>query len=126
MRGIPERLSRYGSPDPEKEAQKLKRRFQVVSDRSFRSRGPRKSKRRSWDKIIVVAGLAVVATYILYTWVWRSNLWPSDQVWSQAASITDCASARRMGIAPLYKGFPGYRGSLDRDGDGIACEPYPF
>ena len=126
MRGIPERSSRYGRRDPEIEAQKLKRRFQAVSDRSFRSRGPRKFKRRSWNGIIVLAGLAAVATYILYTWVWRSNLWPSEQVRVQAAYITDCSSARRMGIAPLYKGFPGYRASLDRDGDGIACEPYPF
>ena len=126
MRGIPERSSRYGSRDPEKEAQKLKRRFQAVSDRRFRNRGPGKFKRRSWNGTIVVAGLVIVTTYVLYTWVWRSNLWPSEQVRSQAAYITDCSSARRMGIAPLYKGFPGYRASLDRDGDGIACEPYPF
>ncbi|MEJ6594094.1 MAG: excalibur calcium-binding domain-containing protein [Parasphingorhabdus sp.] len=26
--------------------------------------------------------------------------------------------------APLYRGDPGYRRSLDRDGDGVACEPY--
>jgi hypothetical protein len=101
MRGIPERSSRYGRRDPEIEAQKLKRQFQSVSNRSFSNRGPRKFKRRSWDAVIVVAGLAAVAAYVLYTWVWRSNLWPSEQVRLQAAYITDCASARRMGIAPL-------------------------
>lgn len=126
MREIPERSSRYGRRDPEVEAQKLKRRFQAVSNRSFSRRGPRKFKRGPWDRIIIVAGLAAVVTYVLYSWVWKSNLWPSEQVRSQAAYISDCASARRMGIAPLYKGFPGYRASLDRDGDGIACEPYPF
>src|SRR5215207_2167144 len=101
MRGVPERSSRYGSRDPEIEAQKLKRRFQAVSDRSFSRRGPRKFKCRSWDRVIVVAGLTTVATYLLYTWVWRSNLWPSEKVRIQAASITDCSSARHMGIAPL-------------------------
>jgi len=126
MRGIPERTSRYGSRDPEREAQKIKRRFQAVSDRSFSRRGPRKIKRRSRSGALAVVGLAAIAAYIIYTWVWRSNLWPSEQVRSQATYITDCVSARRMGIAPLYKGFPGYRTSLDRDGDGIACEPYPF
>ncbi|MGW5224099.1 excalibur calcium-binding domain-containing protein [Nocardia niigatensis] len=33
-----------------------------------------------------------------------------------------CADAKRAGAAPLYRGDPGYRSGLDRDGDGIACE----
>ncbi|HEV2558926.1 MAG TPA: excalibur calcium-binding domain-containing protein [Microvirga sp.] len=44
----------------------------------------------------------------------------------QTTYITNCSDARRIGIVPLYSGYPGYRASLDRDGDGIACEPYPF
>ena len=34
-----------------------------------------------------------------------------------------CDEARAAGAAPLYRGQPGYRSKLDRDGDGIACEP---
>ena len=34
----------------------------------------------------------------------------------------NCAAARQAGAAPIYKGQPGYRPGLDRDGDGIACE----
>ncbi len=34
----------------------------------------------------------------------------------------NCAAARAAGVAPLYKGQPGYRVGLDRDRDGIACE----
>nr|WP_246623811.1 excalibur calcium-binding domain-containing protein [Sphingomonas colocasiae] len=41
-----------------------------------------------------------------------------------AAFYRYCADARRAGAAPLYRGEPGYRDALDRDGDGIACEPY--
>ncbi|MFI6938539.1 excalibur calcium-binding domain-containing protein [Streptomyces sp. NPDC050418] len=26
------------------------------------------------------------------------------------------------GAAPIYRGQPGYRSGLDRDGDGIACD----
>ena len=37
----------------------------------------------------------------------------------------NCAAACEAGAAPLYKGDPGYRGPLDRDGDGIACEVCP-
>lgn len=35
-----------------------------------------------------------------------------------------CDAARAAGVAPLRRGEPGYRDALDRDGDGIACEPY--
>jgi hypothetical protein len=35
-----------------------------------------------------------------------------------------CEDARRAGVAPLFRGQPGYRDALDRDGDGVACEPY--
>lgn len=33
-----------------------------------------------------------------------------------------CAEARSAGAAPLYTGEAGYSSSLDRDGDGVACE----
>ena len=35
-----------------------------------------------------------------------------------------CSDARAAGAAPLYRNQPGYRDELDRDGDGVACEPY--
>lgn len=35
-----------------------------------------------------------------------------------------CDEARAASAAPLHRGQPGYRFELDRDGDGVACEPY--
>lgn len=35
-----------------------------------------------------------------------------------------CDDARAAGAAPLVQGDPGYHNELDRDGDGVACEPY--
>ena len=35
-----------------------------------------------------------------------------------------CDEARAAGAAPIYRGEPGYRPALDRDDDGIACEPW--
>lgn len=35
-----------------------------------------------------------------------------------------CDDARAAGVAPIRRGQPGYRPALDRDGDGVACEPY--
>ncbi|MGO3363665.1 MAG: GmrSD restriction endonuclease domain-containing protein, partial [Corynebacterium sp.] len=34
----------------------------------------------------------------------------------------NCTAARDAGAAPLYRGAPGYRAQMDRDGDGVACE----
>ncbi|WP_277441807.1 excalibur calcium-binding domain-containing protein [Streptomyces sp. SPB162] len=41
------------------------------------------------------------------------------------AYFRDCDEARAAGAAPLFAGDPGYRSGLDRDGDGVACEPKP-
>lgn len=46
---------------------------------------------------------------------------PSDNGY---AYYEDCDAARAAGAAPLHRGDPGYRPELDRDGDGVACEPY--
>lgn len=39
-----------------------------------------------------------------------------------SAYYANCAAVRSAGKAPLYRGQPGYRAGLDRDGDGVACE----
>lgn len=38
------------------------------------------------------------------------------------AYYSSCREAKAAGAAPLYRGDPGYRSGLDRDGDGVACE----
>jgi len=40
----------------------------------------------------------------------------------QQAYYSSCREAKAAGAAPLYRGDPGYRSRLDRDGDGVACE----
>jgi hypothetical protein len=34
----------------------------------------------------------------------------------------NCRAACNAGVAPIYRGQPGYRPGLDRDNDGVACE----
>jgi hypothetical protein len=34
-----------------------------------------------------------------------------------------CNEVRAAGLAPLYRGQPGYREDMDGDLDGVACEP---
>lgn len=37
--------------------------------------------------------------------------------------FANCAEARAAGAAPVRRGEPGYGPHLDRDGDGVGCEP---
>ncbi len=41
---------------------------------------------------------------------------------STGAYYANCTEVKDAGAAPIYSGQPGYSRSLDRDGDGIACE----
>lgn len=41
---------------------------------------------------------------------------------TRAVSYANCTEVRNAGAAPIRRGQPGYSTSLDRDGDGIACE----
>lgn len=43
---------------------------------------------------------------------------------SPAGAFRNCIEARAAGAAPITAGQPGYGPHLDRDGDGVACEPY--
>lgn len=47
-----------------------------------------------------------------------------QRAWGGDVYYPNCSAARAAGAAPIRRGQPGYRPALDRDGDGIACEPY--
>ena len=49
---------------------------------------------------------------------------PADRIDNSAASYPNCDAARAAGVAPIRIGEPGYGAHLDRDNDGVACEPY--
>lgn len=39
-------------------------------------------------------------------------------------AFANCSEARAAGAAPVRRGEPGYGSHLDRDNDGVGCEPY--
>ncbi|MGH8026633.1 MAG: excalibur calcium-binding domain-containing protein [Pseudoxanthomonas sp.] len=43
---------------------------------------------------------------------------------TRTRAFTNCAEARAAGAAPVRRGEPGYGAHLDRDNDGVGCEPY--
>lgn len=48
---------------------------------------------------------------------------PEDRVRiEQSVTYSGCNEVRAAGKAPLHAGQPGYRETMDGDGDGIACE----
>ena len=51
---------------------------------------------------------------------------PSQLAPQQRATraFRNCAEARAAGAAPVRRGDPGYGAHLDRDNDGVGCEPY--
>ncbi|WP_328809518.1 excalibur calcium-binding domain-containing protein [Rhodococcus sp. NBC_00294] len=62
--------------------------------------------------------------------LWSANCGtPAQQPRPQAAPqpsgvyYENCDDARARGAAPVLRGQPGYRAGLDRDNDGVGCEP---
>jgi hypothetical protein len=49
-----------------------------------------------------------------------------DMFLADSTYFPNCDAARSAGAAPMRRGEPGYRAQLDRDDDGIACEPSRF
>jgi hypothetical protein len=49
---------------------------------------------------------------------------PGDAALEGSLYFSGCNQVRAAGLAPLYRGQPGYRAGMDGDNDGIACEPY--
>ncbi|MDL1870124.1 excalibur calcium-binding domain-containing protein [Gammaproteobacteria bacterium PRO6] len=54
---------------------------------------------------------------------------PENSLTTRRSSPTNrpfrnCTEARAAGAAPVKRGDPGYGQHLDRDNDGVGCEPY--
>ena len=58
----------------------------------------------------------------------RDVVTTSDKTGARRTNVyyPGCNAARAAGVAPLYRGEPGYRPEMDGDKDGIACEPYRY
>lgn len=103
---------------PEQRLRNLQRRFRTVSARHDRA-----TKLR-WA---IRALIAIVVILVAYPAVWLlvSSSWPITTTLRHIASAPNCDFARLVGLAPARRGEPGYWKRHDRDGDGVACEPWP-
>lgn len=94
-------------------------------------RGARHARRNGNFAIQAISGCIFVG---IASWtvtpqlisVWRTTLISATKTEAIERSIhyQGCDEARSAGVAPIYRGSPGDHEGLDRDGDGVACEPY--
>lgn len=63
----------------------------------------------------------VAVTVAVLIYIFTSPYRPTEALAHLIARI-DCDAAQSMGLAPAYRGRPGYHLRNDVDGDGVACE----
>ncbi len=81
--------------------------------------------RRTWVNLVVLLTLALIPLASLWFVSSSQPLSPEETLAiEKSVYYPNCAAARAAGKAPIFEGQPGYRSELDRNGDGIACEPF--
>lgn len=97
-----------------------RRRIRAITQRNERAKKFCRVRRGLTLPVIVVLGLAgcYVGQVIL-------SPWPASVTFRHLSASRNCAAARATGLAPAYRGEPGYWSHLDADDDGISCEPWP-
>ena len=104
-------------PDSVAELRRLERWFQDVCQR-HQQVGKIGSLLEKSSGLLLTA-LAMVMVYVALT-----TTFPRIPTSAQDFKVyfADCNAARAAGMAPLYRGAPGYRPALDPAGHGIACD----
>jgi hypothetical protein len=117
---------RLEGPGAEQRLRDIQRRFQRAGG------GGRRRRRGSTGLFVSVFAAVFVAALIALERPdlparLLAGLQPSasaDQATPVPRYFRNCDEARAAGVAPLYRWEPGYREAMDRDYDGVACEPY--
>jgi hypothetical protein len=116
--------SRLGLGDPDAKASILRRQFRRISRKYERAHSRRRILRRltcmAGVAALVLALLSVPVTIAAYRWDW-----PLATTTRHFLAWPNCGAAREVGLAPAFRGTPGYWPHHDADKDGIACEPLP-
>jgi hypothetical protein len=89
--------------DPEVELQRLNHRFVAVSTRYFRAVKLRRFLRQAY-----LPALAALGSFALYSGLMSLSPWSQGTALKHLAAFPNCAAAQLVGLAPAYKGGPGY------------------
>jgi len=119
MTALPNGWQVHEGREPEKELRSLKRRLQTITRRYERAMQLRRLQHRAMGW-----GLAILAGVSLYAGLVFLSPWSPAVTFKHLAAAPNCTMARTVGLAPAYRGEPGYWSKNDADDDGIACEPW--
>lgn len=129
MKRSPEGRRVHNDSDPYEEFRRYKE-F-VAKHKRAQARGERKLRLIRYLRTGAVLVLALVGALAL-AWglsaLKAHSVPPHPSTWSVSiqgkhmAASQGCDSAHAVGLAPAFRGRPGYWPHLDRDNDGIACE----
>lgn len=104
-------------PNRDWHAARLKEKFHAASPWHRRER---RSRILSTSVLLIAgAGFGAVIGFALLE---AYKPWPVSTIVQHFAAARNCDTARAVGLAPAYRGEPGYWSKLDADNDGIACE----
>ena len=87
-------------------------------------RSPVSWLRRHRHQAGIAAFAALGLAALTYPLLENLSRWPLTVALRHAAAAPNCTAARLVGLAPAYRGQPGYYPQHDRDRDGFACEPW--
>jgi hypothetical protein len=105
--------------DPDKELQRIQKRFEAIRRRADRRKRLLKTLREARGQLLMSAAV-FAATFAAFFF---SPFSPWDTV-RHIVAAPNCNAARFVDLAPARRGEPGYWSRHDADDDGIACEPY--
>lgn len=125
-----DRLHHLYRRDPDGELRRIQGRFRVIRNRHDRNQKLRRLFHQA--SIPAIAALAAVMLYLGLTSAFpQMTILALDDLprlpyvaRDDVVFYRNCDAARAAGAAPIYFGQAGYRPALDRDNDGIACEPW--
>jgi hypothetical protein len=115
---LPKNWRVHEGRDPEKELQKIQRRFEGIRRRADRRDHMLKALHEARAQLLT-ASLVFAGTFAIF---FLSPFSPWDTL-RHIAAAPNCDAARFVELAPAHRGNPGYWSHHDGDDDGIACEP---
>ena len=78
-----------------------------------------------WPRRIHPAAISIVGLGGAYLALSLLSPWPPLLTVRHILAAPNCTAARAVGLAPAWRGNPGYYPKHDADNDGWACEPLP-
>ncbi len=111
--------------DPDDQADRLRECFKRISRKLDLASKLRRvgARLRHWLGVLCISVSILGGAYFAIA---TTSPWPVPVTVRHLMAAPNCDAARAVGLAPAERGEPGYWLRHDADGDGLACEPWPW